>query len=85
MQKTNSLLQNAASKISSAMDRIKFDGSLTTDDFQKIRADVEEAKRDVNMFSHINQDPTGLATALERSIELIDRTLHVLDDSPNII
>jgi hypothetical protein len=85
MSQTNLLLKNAASKIGGAMDRIKCDNSLSTEDFQKIRADVEEAKRDLSMFSEINQDPTGIAAVLGRSIELMDRTLQTFDHSPNLI
>ena len=85
MSQTKLLLKNAASKVGGAMDQIKFDDSLSTADFQKIRADVEEARNDLNMFSQINQDPTGLAAVLGHSIELMDRTLQTLDHSPNLI
>ena len=51
MSQTNLLLKNAASKIGGAMDQIKFDDSLSAADFQKIRADVEEARYDLNMFN----------------------------------
>jgi hypothetical protein len=85
MSQTNLLLKNAASKIGGAMDKIKFDDSLSTEDFQKIRADVEAARDDLNMFSDINQDPTGMAAVLGRSIELMDRTLQTLDLSHNLI
>lgn len=85
MSQTNPLLKNAASKIGGAMDKIKFDDSLTYADFQKIRADVEEARNDLAMFSEINQDPTGLAVSIGRSIEFMDLALQTLDNSPNLL
>lgn len=85
MPQTNLLLKNAASRIGGAMDRLKFDNSLSTEDFQKIRADVAEARNEVNMFNAVNQDTSGLADMLDNSIEFLERTLMTLDDTPNLI
>ncbi|OAI12596.1 hypothetical protein A1359_13750 [Methylomonas lenta] len=84
MPHQNLLLKSAASKIGGAMDKIKFNGSLSTDELQKIRTDIEEARSDLSVFSSVNQDPTGFSEALGRSIELMDRALQTLD-SPNLI
>ena len=85
MSQTNPLLKSAFSKISGAMERIEFDDSLSTEDFQKIRADVELARIDLNMFNDMNSDPSGFADVLGKSIELMARALQTLDHSPNLL
>jgi hypothetical protein len=85
MSNTHPLLNSAAGKLCSAMGQIKLDNSLSPTDFQKIRDDVQDARNDLNMFSEINQDPTGVAEFLGRTIVFMDRTLKILDTSPNLI
>lgn len=85
MSNTHPLLNSAAGKLCSAMGQIKLDNSLSPTDFQKIRDDVQDARNDLNMFSEINQDPTEVAEFLGRTIVFMDRTLKILDTSPNLI
>ncbi len=85
MPQINPLLKSAFSKIGGAMDQIKFDDSLSTEEFQKIRADVELARIDLNMFNDMNSDPTGMADLIGQSIKFMDSALQTLDHSPNLI
>ena len=85
MSQTHPLLNSAFSKISGAMESIKFDDSLSTADFQRIRADVELARCDLNMFNDMNSDPSGFAAVLGKSIDFMERALQTLDHSPNLL
>ena len=79
------LLEKASANISNAMDKIEFKKSMTSDAFHKIQSDIQEAKSALHSFNEVNADTTGFAALLEKSIQLVEKSLHAVDCPVDLI
>lgn len=81
----HTLLEKASANIGNAMDRIKFNAEMTSEELQKIQSDIQEARSLLTCFNEVNSDTTGFAALLGRSIELVEKALDASDVSRNLI
>ena len=73
-------ISETANSIGAVMDTIKFDGSMSVEECEKVRRQLYDAKSSLSMFANINPATRELEL-LSKSADLLEKALNAVSDS----
>jgi len=68
-------LSNITKKLGSAMDKFKFDGSLSAQEYSEIRQQLYDARSDIDLIGGIDQNISELRL-FSQTADLLERALN---------
>lgn len=74
MNKHQQHFSNIAKKLGSAMDKFKFDGSLSAQEYSEIRQQIFEARSAIDLIGGIDQNMSELSV-FNQTADLLEKTL----------
>jgi hypothetical protein len=73
-------ISEIAKSIGDAMDKIKFNGSMSFDECEKVRRQIYDAKSSLSMFADINPATRELEF-LSKSADLLEKAVNAVSDN----
>lgn len=73
-------ISEIAKSIGAAMDKIKFNGSMSFEECEKVRRQLDDAKSSLSMFTEINPE-TRETVLLSQCANLVEKALNTLSDN----
>ena len=77
----NEMFQSSLKNLAAAIDKIKFNASMTAEECETIRSHIGNAKGELSILSGIEPDHDGKLLTLTKLADFMDNAMNALDDS----
>lgn len=81
----NELYTSGMASLSAAMDKIKFNGSMTPADCEKVRSDIGNARASFAYLFDGEPDSGGLLDVITNITNLLEKAVNVADGHSHLI